>query len=145
MSSLATTLTQEIRRIARKEARAEVITLRRQSAQYRRDIAALKRAVDAQAKELAFLRKQEKKRLVEQPKPTKAQDARFSPRWLKAHRQRLGLSGASYAKLVGASELSIYNWENGKASPRAPQRAKLAAVRSLGKREARKRLDMLGG
>ena len=144
MSTLASALKQEISRIARKETRAEIATLKTQSAQYRRDIAALKRKTDEQAKELAFLRKQEKTRLAEEPRVEKGQGLRFSPAWLKAHRERLGLSADKYAKLIGVSGLSIYNWENEKANPQAPQRAKLAAIRGLGKREAEKRLEMMG-
>ena len=74
-----------------------------------------------------------------------AEKARFSPSWLKSHRQELGLSAADYAKLVGVSALSIYNWEQGKANPRQQQVAALSAIRGLGKREAWKRLEMLEG
>ncbi len=145
MANLASVLKQEIARLARKEARAEVATLRKQSAQYRRDIAALKRTVDRQKKELAFLRKQESKRLAEGPKPNADRAVRFSPTWLKKHRAKLGLSAEDYAQLVGVSALSIYNWETGKTTPRDAQKAKLAAVRDLGKREALRRLDIADG
>ena len=143
MSSLAGVLKDEIRRLARKEVRGELATLKKQTAQYRRDIAALKRKSDAQAREIAFLRKQEKRRLAVTPKPEEDQDLRFSPKWLKSHRQKLGLSAEKYGKLVGVSGLSIYHWEQGKANPRAAQRAKLAAIRGIGKREAEKRLEMV--
>jgi transcriptional regulator with XRE-family HTH domain len=45
---------------------------------------------------------------------------------------------------TGVSALTIYSWESGKSRPRKKQLAGLAAVRRLGKREARKRLEMLG-
>ena len=145
MSNLAATLKQEIIRLARRTMRAEIAALKKQSVQYRRDIAALKRQAQAQTQELAFLRKQEKKRLSHEPAPDDGQDARFSPQWLKSHRARLGLSADDYAKLVGVSALSIYNWEHDEANPKAPQRARLAAVRGIGKREALKRLEMMEG
>ena len=80
-------------------------------------------------------------------KPSKeaAGKARFSPKWLKSNRQRLDLSAADYAKLVGVSSQTIYNWEQGTSKPRQQQVAALAAVRGLGKREALKRLEMLEG
>lgn len=55
----------------------------------------------------------------------------------------MGLSAADYAKLVGVSELTIYNWESGKTRPRQEQFAALVAVRGIEKREALKRLELL--
>lgn len=50
-----------------------------------------------------------------------------------------------FGKLLGVSAQSIYNWESEKARPRAEQIAKLAALRSVGKREAAARLEQLNG
>ena len=44
--------------------------------------------------------------------------SQFSGDALKAHRERIGLSADNYGKLLGASGLSIYNWEQGKTRPR---------------------------
>lgn len=144
MPNLASVLKDEIARLARKEVRAELATLKKQTAQYRRDIAALKRKTDAQERELNFLRKQEKKRLTEEPSKAEGEEVRFSPKWLKSHRKKLGLSAEKYAKLIDVSPLSVYNWEQGKATPRAAQKAKLASIRGIGKRDAEKRLEMMG-
>ncbi len=57
----------------------------------------------------------------------------------------MGLSAADYATLVGVGAQTIYNWEQGKSKPRVQQLAALLAVRSLGKREAVKRLRLLEG
>ena len=65
---------------------------------------------------------------------------RFSAKGLKAHRERLGLSADNYGKLIGASGLSIYNWEQEKARPRESSIAALASIRGIGKREAARRL-----
>jgi len=35
-----------------------------------------------------------------------------------AQRKRLGLSAADYAKLIGVSSLTVYNWEHGRTRPR---------------------------
>ena len=59
-------------------------------------------------------------------------------------RERLGLSAEDFGKLLGVSAQSIYNWEHEKARPRAEQLAKVAALRGIGKREAKARLDQLG-
>lgn len=65
---------------------------------------------------------------------------RFSPSWLARHRARLGVSAADYGRLVGVSALTVYNWEKGRTRPRPRQLEVLAEVRSLGPREARRRL-----
>ena len=67
----------------------------------------------------------------------------FSGEALKAHRERLGLSADNYGKLLGASGLSIYNWEQGKARPRKSSVDVWTAIRRIGKREAAQRLASL--
>ncbi|MAE63505.1 MAG: hypothetical protein CMJ18_04475 [Phycisphaeraceae bacterium] len=143
MPNLAAVIKDEIRRLARKEARAETNQLKKQSAQYRAAIAALKRQVDQQAKALAFLEKQERKRVGPEPSKPQTNGARFSARSVSAHRRRLGLSQADYGMLVGVSKLTIYNWEQGNSRPREAALSSLVALRDIGKREALKRLEML--
>jgi len=144
MADLAGALKEEIRRLARKEIRAETGTTKQAVAQYRREIAKLKRQVQEQQKKIAFLEGQERKRLEE---PLAAEEAtegvRFSARSVKSQRERLGFSAADYAKLVGVSSLTIYNWEQGKTRPRKEQLAALVAVRGIGKREALAKLELL--
>jgi DNA-binding transcriptional regulator YiaG len=144
MADLAGALKEEIRRLARKEIKAETGATKQAVAQYRREIAKLKRQVAEQEKKITFLEDRERKRL-EEPEPEKAAEgARFSARSVAAQRKRLGLSAADYAKLVGVSALTIYNWENGKSRPRKEQLAALVTVRGIGKREALRRLELLG-
>jgi DNA-binding transcriptional regulator YiaG len=145
MPNLTSLLNDQIRRLARREITAQTRTTRRLTAQYRRDIAALKRQVAALRRTVAFLEAREKRRVAEQPEVAKAEGIRFRADGLKSHRARLGLSAADYGRLVGASGLSVYHWESGKARPRREQVAKLAAVRGIGKREALKRLELLNG
>ena len=139
MPNLAAVLKDEIRRLARKEIRAELAVTRKASAQYRRDIAALKRQVADQARQLNDL-KRAGKRAASAPTETEPV-ARFSPKWLQAHREKLGLSAADYAALVGVSGQTVYNWEKGTTRPQAEQLRSWSAVRKLGKREALRRLE----
>jgi DNA-binding transcriptional regulator YiaG len=69
---------------------------------------------------------------------------RFSAKGLAGQRQRLGLSAAATAKLLGVSALSVYKWESGQTRPRAKHFPAIAALRSMGKREAAARLSELG-
>lgn len=144
MANLAEALKAEIRRLARKEVKAETGATKQAVAQYRREIAALKRQLREQEKKLTSLSSQAGKRLDEpQAADGETEGVRFSARSVKAQRKRVGLSAADYAKLVGVSPLTIYNWESGKTRPRQEQLAALVAVRGIGKREAMKRLEML--
>ncbi len=144
MPNVAAVLKDEIRRVARKELKAEIANLARQSARHRRDIAALKREITELKRQVAYLEKQEGKRIGKSPSNGAAEEARFSPKWLASHRAKLDLSAADYAALVGVSPLSIYNWESGKSRPRQAQVTKLAGIRGIGKREAQRRLELLG-
>ena len=142
--NLAGILKESMRRLARKEIRAETGKTKQAVAQYRRDIARLKREVQGQRKEIAFLKSQEQKRLGQRPTVEEPVDrARFSARSVLAQRKRLKLSAADYGKLVGVSGLTIYSWEHGKSRPRKAQLAGLVAVRGIGKREAVAELEVL--
>jgi DNA-binding XRE family transcriptional regulator len=57
--------------------------------------------------------------------------------------RRLGLSADDLGKLLGVSAQSIYNWEQDKARPSAELLAKVAALRAIGKRDAKSRLAQL--
>jgi len=146
MPNLLSILTDRIRRTARREIRAQTQKTRRLTAQHRRDLAALKRQVSALTKTIAFLEKQEQRRVTAPPSPPQgAKGVRFSARSVRAQHRRLGLSARDFGRLVGVAGLTIYNWESGKSRPRKKHLPSLAAIRGLGKREARRRLEMMGG
>lgn len=144
MPNIASILKTEISRVARKEVRAEIETLKKASVVHRSSIAALRRQISALEKELRHVRK-DSARAVASPASTDETTGetrrRFSASRLAAHRSRLGLSAASYGQLVGVSGQTIYHWEQGKARPRAAQLESLAAVRGLGAREVAQRLS----
>jgi DNA-binding transcriptional regulator YiaG len=144
MPNLAATLKEEIQRLAKKEIKAQTGSTKQAVVKYRGEIASLKRQMREQEKKIAFLEAQEQKRLG-QPKATEEplEGVRFSARSVGAQRKRLGLSAANYAKLVGVSGLTIYNWEQGKSRPRKEQLAALASLRGIGKREALAKLELL--
>jgi DNA-binding transcriptional regulator YiaG len=144
MTSLATALKDEIRRLARKEIKARTETMARAVAQYRGEIARLKRQLREHEKQIAFLEAQTRKSLHTPLAAAELNgDARFSARSVKAQRARTGLSAVDYAKLIGVSSLTIYNWEHNKSRPRKEQFAALVALRGLGKREAQAKLGLL--
>lgn len=141
MPNIAGVLKEEIRRLAKKEVKAQVGMTRRATIQYRRDIAKLKRVVGQQEKEIKYLkRKVQQQQGQSQPTEDQLEGVRFSARSVKAQRQRLGLSALDYGRLIGVSALTIYSWEHEKSRPRKAQLAALIAVRGIGKREALEKL-----
>jgi DNA-binding transcriptional regulator YiaG len=140
MPNIAGVLKEEIRRLAKKEIKAQVGSTRQAVARYRSDIAMLKRQLSQQERELKLLKRQQGQPQAEEEP---LESVRFSARSVKAQRSRLGLSAADYGKLVGVSGLTIYNWEQEKARPRKAQLTALVAVRGIGKREALKKLAEL--
>jgi DNA-binding transcriptional regulator YiaG len=143
MPNITSILRTEISRVARKEVRAEIETLKRASVVHRASIAELRRQVIALEKELRRVAKEAMRPATASALDNEAAAGtkrRFSPTRLAAHRAKLGLSAASYGQLVGVSGQTIYHWEQGKARPRSTQLESLAAVRDLGTREVAKRL-----
>ena len=141
MPNIATLLKTEISRLSRREIRSEVGPLRKATATYRREIAALKRAVatlERRTKQIAKVSTSSKSAAseVSGEAPT-----RFVAKGLRSLRTRLDLSGPELARLLGVSTQSVYNWEHKKASPRKEQVAAIAALRSIGKKDARQRLE----
>ena len=145
MPNVAAVLKEEITRLARKEVRDQVGPLKKTVEKQRRTIVGLKRQIATLERNQGFLDKQEKRRLSKAPKAEAAEGVRFSPKWVKADRRRLGLSAKDYALLVGVSALTIYHWESGKSKPRPKALAGWAEVRGIGKREAMRRFELLEG
>lgn len=141
MPNVAVILRQEILRLARREARSQTRGLRKAAAQWRRDIAELKRQASKLQADFVRLERQAHKDVLPKVTEADAEGVRFKAQGVTAQRKRLGLSAASYGRLVGVTAHTIYKWEHGAARPRKRQLAALASLRSLGKREARARLD----
>lgn len=152
MPNLGKVLKDEIARLARKQLRADFGSTRKQVSGYRREIARLKRELQSTQKRLASLEKNGGARASApaaapqngEPK-RRGRKPQIGGPALKKHREKLGLSAADYAKLAGVSMLSIYHYEQGKATPRSTAAAKLLELRKLGKREAIDRLVQIDG
>ncbi len=143
MTNIASLLKTEISRLARKEVRAETASLKNSVGNYRAEIAALKRRAQAMELELRRLSKGHARARPVEAQAEPAQKLRFTAKGLASQRRRLGLSASDVGLLVGASGQSIYNWEEGKAHPRARHLRAIAALRTMGKKEASARLASL--
>ena len=136
MPNIAAILKGEISRVARKEVRAETSGLKKSAATYRTEIAALKRRAQALEQQLRRL-----VRAAPGNSPLAAEEGaeaaqRFSAMGLASQRKRLGLSAPACGLVLGTSAQSIYNWEQGRSRPLKRHLAAIAALRTLGKKEA---------
>jgi hypothetical protein len=140
MPNIASVLKTEIARVARKEVRGETLALKAAVTLYRKEIAALKRRTRDLEIELRRLAKGRAQPAA--PGGDAASGARrFSAKGLASLRRRLGLSAAQCGQLLGASAQSVYNWEEGKARPRAQHLPAIFALRNLGRRQANQILE----
>ena len=148
MPNIASILKEEIARVSRKEVRRDTAALKKASASYRSEIAALKRRTE----ELERLLRRAMKGMTGAAAASAPASAgseadavagRFSGKSLASQRRRLGLSAAECGLLVGASGQSVYNWEDGKARPRAKNLPAIFALRKLGRKQAAAQLAAL--
>lgn len=140
MANIGTLLKSEISRVARKELRGEIQSLKKSISSYRSQIADLKRRTQALEQQV---RRQGK--AVAKAAPAAVEEdggarVRFSAKGFAAQRKRLGLSAAALAQILGVSPLSVYKWESGKTRPRAKQIETIATLRGMGKKEAAAKL-----
>jgi DNA-binding XRE family transcriptional regulator len=144
MPNIGNVLKEEIVRLSRRESRSQVDSTRKATIQHRREIAALKRHIAQLERQVALLSRKTFGQQAVVMADTNGKSARFSAKGLRVHRERLGLSADDFGKLLGVSAQSVYNWEQEKARPRAELVVKVAALRGIGKRDAKARLEHLG-
>jgi DNA-binding transcriptional regulator YiaG len=143
MPNIESVLKSEIARLARKQVRAEVASLKKATSQQRAHLAALRREVEALERAVKKLSKGAvtASRVTNESNTSGEERApRFRATGLASHRKRLGLSAADFGKLLGVSGQSVYKWEAGEVRPRRSQLEAIASVRKLGRREALARL-----
>ena len=164
MANLAAALKEEISTLARREVRRQTAPADKAATRITREIEALKREIRSLERDLASVgtpppgstvpsmktsgrtlpgRRAARRVRAASASAKPSSRSPFSAEALKAHRQRLGLSADNYGKLFGASAMSVYNWEQGKARPRKSSIDAWTAIRRIGKREAAKRLASL--
>ena len=103
----------------------------------------MKRRIEALDKQISRLEKMVPKNVAPTADKESETKLRFKPQGVRAQRTRRGLSAEKMGGLVGVSAQTIYNWEAGTTRPRAEQLAAIAAVRKMGKREVKARLDQM--
>ena len=147
MPNFGMLLREEIKRLARRSTRADFMRLRKDSAEMRRRVADQRKDIEKLQRDNANLMADAARRLTALPHVPEAEAGRIriSPRIIRSQRKRLGLSRNDFAALIGASPASVFSWESGRAKPRLKVKLALAAVRKLGRREAKRKLELLRG
>ncbi|GAB2458571.1 hypothetical protein GCM10027082_06440 [Comamonas humi] len=149
MTAFSDAFRSEVLRMARKEIKGELGSLRKTVTAQRSEIAALKKDVKALQSQMKTLHKS----AARQPKPEqpviqdneaptrRKRSFQFKAEALVAKREQLGITQQAMATLLEASSLSVSRWEAGKVAPRAAQLERIQAVLKLGKREAMAKLQ----
>jgi ribosome-binding protein aMBF1 (putative translation factor) len=122
--------------------------VRRAATPLRRDVRRLRQAVRELRAQLAKLRdvavRWEESHAGRGWQPAvseeEARAARLSPRLIRKLRQRLALSQAAIARLVGVSPAAVVQWEQGRATPAGKNRAAIVGLRRIGRRQAKRLL-----
>ena len=144
MPNVAAILKKEISRVAHRE-------LRRFFKELTPAVSILKKTVSAQKKKITQLEakvaKLEKRTgadsVIKLPKGEEFDKSRLGSKNIAKLRAKLNLTRVEMAKLIGVNPNSIFLWENAKATPRSTAKAKIIALRGVGKREIKKILEGL--
>lgn len=151
MTAFSDAFRAEVLRMARKEIKGELGSLRKTVTAQRSEIAALKRDVKDLVSQVKGLHKAAARQAAPGKAQAQDQDAevparqgrrfQFKAEALATKREQLGLSQQAMASLLEASTLSVSRWEGGKAMPRAAQLERIQVVLKMGKREALAKLQ----
>jgi len=141
MPNIGSLLKAEITRLSSKSARQNLGALKSAVAKQRKQIIELNKQVAALEKAMKALGKAKTLAASNRELEPTAK-VRFSSKGFKALRSKLGVSQDEMAALIGASAQSVYMYEKGR-TPRPGTLVAIAALRNVGKREARARLDQI--
>lgn len=169
MTAFSDAFRSEVMRMARKEIKGELVTLRKTVTAQRSEVAALKRDLKSLATQVRILTKAQEKaeataerqqaaqgrsKALSDSHPKQAAEAEgaaggkgrggrkftFSHEALIAKRHALHLTQKEMARLLGVSVVSVYKWETGEVMPRVAQLERVREVLKMGVRAARKEI-----
>ena len=149
MPDVARVLREEVQRLAKKQVKAglapikrETVRLKKQVADLRRELAALTRTSrELLARVTAVVTTKETAVATE-----RAATLRPTSKSLVRLRRRLALTQIQFGRLLGVSGQAVLNWERkgSRVRMRSANLAALAGIQTMGKREARRRVEELG-
>ena len=144
MSNIAKALKAEISRVSRKEAKNATGPIAKANIDLKKNVADLKKRLDALEKEnKRLLAGVKKDKPVLAPGPLEeAKKARITSTTIRSLRKRLRLSQAEFAKLTGVTTHMVYLWENkeGPLNLREKSKTAILSIKGMASREAKEKL-----
>jgi len=144
MPNVASVLKAEIARVSKKESKSLFGPLLATVSSLKKSVSSLKKRVASlEAKSERLEKKLGGGSAIAIPAPEKVGKSRVGAGNIAKLRAKLDLTRAEMAALIDVNANSIFLWERGKAKPRAAAKAKIIALRGLGKRQIKKMLAKL--
>ena len=148
MPNIAKVLREEMQRLAKRQARAELNPVRRDNIRLKKIVADLRRQIAALNRTSRDLVKKVTPvvAIKEIEKATeRAAKLRPTSKSLKKLRARLGLTQARFGRLLGVSGQAVVQWasKDGRIRMRQTTLSALAEIQNIGKREAWRRLGKM--
>ena len=138
MPDIKTVLSEEIRRLAKKEVKLAVVPLQKTIMEQRHTISELKKRIATLEKQSIPAGKTEKAAVSGNNSEEKK--LRLNAAGIIRIRTKLKLTQSDFAKLLNVSTHTVSMWELDKSSPRKDARAAICALCKLGKRELKLRM-----
>jgi DNA-binding transcriptional regulator YiaG len=140
MPDIAKVLREEIQRLARKEVKAAISPLKKDNANLKRTVADHKRRLAQLERDAKQLLAQAKKSQdsVTKTSGDEVEKARITAKMIKSIRNRLGLSQAKLAKILGVATNTVLLWEQkeGRLTFRNPDtKSAIVGLREMTKAE----------
>ena len=149
MPNFALLLKEEIRRLARKEIKSSTDPLKKEIVRLRKTVRELRERIQSAERSGsgAPRRKQAVASDTSESDKRWVRKSRMTAQTIRELRERLRLSQAGLAKLLGVSMLAVYQWEHseGTLNLRSKRREALLSVRGMGLREAQRKLEEISG
>jgi DNA-binding transcriptional regulator YiaG len=149
MPNLAKVLREEVQRLAKKQVKTGLTPLRRDNIRLKRTVADLRRQVETLNRtNRELVNKISTVVAAKQAERTAEQAPKLRPtsKSLSRLRQRLDLTQAEFGRLIGVTGQAVMHWEGkgARVRMRNANLVALAGIQSIGKREARRRLEAIG-
>ena len=136
MPDIKTVFSDEVRRLAKKEIKLAVAPLVKTVIEQRRMISDLKKRIAALEKNIVTAAAVSDDNTVD----TSKNKLRLNAAGIIRVRNKLKLTQSEFAKLLNVSTHTVSILELGKSSPRQDARTAICALRTVGKREIKRRL-----
>jgi DNA-binding transcriptional regulator YiaG len=143
----------EVRRLARKETKDELVSMRQENAVLKKYVASLKKRLETLERQSKRIQKHVAVAAPDAVAATTSEDGESGPRLrvsgktVRTLRQRLGVTQAEFAMLLGVTGQSVYQWErrDDRIRLRNATMQAFAEIKGIGAREARRRLEAMAG